>query len=336
MNLDFRHHRSARKAVSNASWEKEISLQDGHLVDFKGILSLQGEKVSRWERSGYDSLFMAKPQINITWKRPLVLTTDQMSAIFTPIIGIIIAGNRKNTDVFEEPLREINPVNFLMGNKCISPYNVDSGDRIYYGFKLSDYRDGKNLYRYTIGRSTELTTIPERLEASGLKQRNSNIVSSLEAFLSSEWTLIMNGSYSTHSKRLSNIDAGLNFSDNKICFDSMIFRGKQCVNNQFSPDYKNIPEEQRIQKYKGIMFNAGWNVSSTVKLKGGVVFGNEINTEVAINKDNIRLIRQNIGIEYKNECTTVDFVVERKNFSVGDLKPETDFQLTIHLKNLGI
>ncbi|MDR2646249.1 MAG: LPS assembly protein LptD [Holosporaceae bacterium] len=337
MNLDFRHHRSARKAVSNASWEKEILLSDGHLIDFKGILSLQGEKVSRWERSGYDSSFMAKPQVNVAWKQPLVLTMPgQTSAIFTPIIGIIIAGNKKNVDFFEEPFCEINPINFLVGNKCISPYNIDSGDRIYYGLKLSGYQDGKNLYRYTMGRSTELTAIPDRFEASGLKQRNSNIVSSLEAFLSSEWTFIMNTSYSTHSKRLSNIDAGLNFSDKKICFDLMIFRGKQCAYNQSFIDYKNISEEQTTQKYKGIMFNAGWNVSSTIKLKGGVVFGNEVNTVTIANKDNVRLIKQNIGIEYKNECTTVDFIVERKNFSTGDLKPETNFQLAVHLKNLGI
>ncbi|MDR0753354.1 MAG: LPS assembly protein LptD, partial [Holosporaceae bacterium] len=335
MNLDFRHHRSARKAVSNASWEKEILLQDGHFIDFKGILSLQGKKVSRWKRSGYDSSFMARPQINVTWKRPLVSTIDQTNAILTPIVGIIIAGNRKNIDILEEPFYEINPVNFLVGNKGISPYNVDPGSRIYYGFKMSGYQGGKNLYRYTMGRSTELTTIPERFEMSGLKQRNSNIVSSLDAFLSSKWTFIINSSYSTHSKRLSYIDAGLNFSDKKFCFDSMIFRGKHYVNDQFFVDYKNIPEEQRIQKYKGIMFNAGWNISSTIKLKGGIVFGNEVNTVVAINKDKIRLIRENIGIEYKNECAMVDFIVERKNFSIGDLKPETNFQLMIQLKNLG-
>jgi hypothetical protein len=108
----------------------------------------------------------------------------------------------------------------------------------------------------------------------------------------------------------------------------MIFRGKQCVSIN-----KNIPEEQRIQKYKGIMFSAGWNVSHTIKLKGGAVFGNKVNT--AANKDNIRLIKQNIGVEYKNECTTVDFVVERRNFSTGDLKPDINFQLVIHLKNIG-
>ncbi|MDR0581091.1 MAG: LPS assembly protein LptD [Holosporaceae bacterium] len=335
MNLDFPHHRSARKVVSNASWEKEVLLPDGHLIDFKGILSLQGEKVSRRKRSGYDSSLIAKPQINVAWKRPFVLAApDQTSAIFTPIVGIIIAGNKKNVDFFEEPFCEINPTNFLVGNKCISPYNVDSGDRIYYGLKLSGYQGGKNLYRYTTGRSTELTTIPDRSEASGLKQRNSNIVNSLEAFLSNEWTFIMNSSYSTHSKRLSNIDAGLNFSDKKICFDLMIFRGKQCVNNQFFVDNKNIPEEQRIQKYKGIMFNVCWNLSHTIKLKGGAVFGNEVDT--AKNKNNIRPIKQNIGVEYKNECTMVDFVIERRNFSTGDLKPEINFQLVVHLKNVGL
>jgi hypothetical protein len=49
-----------------------------------------------------------------------------------------------------------------------------------------------------------------------------------------------------------------------------------------------------------------------------------------------KLIKHSLGIEYKNECTTVDFVVERKNCRGGDLKPETVLRLVVHLKNLGI
>jgi hypothetical protein len=146
----------------------------------------------------------------------------------------------------------------------------------------------------------------------------------------------MNGSFSTCSKSWSSAEIGLNFSDKKICLDLMAFRGKQCLYNPFAADVKTASEEQKTQKYKGIMLDAGWCMTTSVKLKGGIVVGNEIAALTAINKDKFHSVKQNVGLEYKNECTTVDFVIERKNYRGGDLKPETTLQLVVHLKNLGI
>ncbi|MDR2723912.1 MAG: LPS assembly protein LptD [Holosporaceae bacterium] len=337
MNLDFHNHKSAQKVVSNVSWKKEILLLQGHILDFKSVLSLYGLKVSEKERSDYDSSFTTQSQINVTWKWPLVwVLSNYMYTIVTPIVGVTFAGNKKNIDVFEDPFCEINHINFLEGNKCISSYNIDSGDRICYGLKLSGYRDGENLYHFIVGRSTELTSIPNRLEATGLKYRNSNIVSSLDISLPNEWTFVMNSSYSSRSKSWSTIEAGLDYSNKKICLDFMVFRGKQCFYNPFAVDYKIIPEEQKIQKYKGIMFNVGWNVTASTKLKGGVIIGNEIDTLTMKSVDKFHTVRRSIGIEYKNECTTVDFIVEQRSHTIDDLKSETVFQLVVHLKNLGI
>jgi hypothetical protein len=262
-----------------------------------------------------------------------------MNTIFTPIVGVIVSGNKKRMDVFEEPFCEINDVNFLDGNKSISSYNVDAGDRVYYGFKLAGYKNGDNLYRFTIGRSTELTSPQDRLESTGLKYKNSNIVTSLDVFLSNEWTFIANGNYSSQSKRWEKIETGLNFSNEKVCFDLMLFKGKQYLYNPFDPRLKDVSEERKTQKYKGIMFDVGWYATRRVKLKSGVVLGNDDDIfaiERRSSKGNCRLIRHSVGIEYKNECATVDFAIERKNYRGGDLKPETIFRLAVHLKNLGI
>jgi hypothetical protein len=310
-------------------------LSSGHLLDLKGTLSLSGLKVSERERSDYDSSCGIIPQLNCAWKWPLVLSSDFMDAIFTPIIGLIVAKNRKNTDVFENQFSEITDLNFLDGNRSISSYNVDSGSRIYYGFKLSGYKNGKNLYHFTMGRSSELSSIPHRLEATGLKHKNSNIVASTEIFLSNELTFMANTSYSCRSNRWRRSEIGLNFSGKKVCFDVMLFKGKQCFYDPFL--VWNDSEEQKTQKYKGLMLDGSWQTTQNIKLKCGLIIGNDHETITQqSHRDRYKLIRHSAGIEYKNECATFEFTVERRNYSDGDLNPETAFRFTVYLKNLGV
>ncbi|MDR1334219.1 MAG: hypothetical protein LBJ71_03305, partial [Holosporaceae bacterium] len=113
----------------------------------------------------------------------------------------------------------------------------------------------------------------------------------------------------------------------------MTFRGRQCFYNPFTAT-SNF-EDQKAQKYKGIMFNAGWRLFPSTELKSGVIIGNDNDTFVKSNNDKYRLVKHYAGIEYKNECITVDFWVEKKNFKGGDLKPETIFRFVVHLKSLG-
>jgi len=46
---------------------------------------------------------------------PLLLSFDLVDAV----IGIIAAGNKKHTDIFEEQFTEINDINFLEGGKSL-------------------------------------------------------------------------------------------------------------------------------------------------------------------------------------------------------------------------
>ena len=82
------------------------------------------------------------------------------------------------------------------------------------------------------------------------------------------------------------------------------------------------------------MLDAGWYITSRVKIKSGVIVGSEIDILTMKTTDKSRLVKRNIGIEYKNECTAIDFMIERKNYTIGDLKPETSLQLVIYLKGI--
>ena len=260
-----------------------------------------------------------------------MFSSDFVDTVFTPIVGIIAAGNKKHIDVFEEQFAEINDINFLEGGKSISPYNIDYGSRFCYGTKISMYKkDGHNLAYFTLGRTTDITEAVQKSEATGLKQKNSNIVTSLDLFLTDELTFVFNGSYSTRKKEWTRSLYGIKATYQKVYADALVFKGKQSAYNPFF-SYAN--DEDRDEEYKGSMFDLNFQVSNNIKLKGGLVFGTEkSDTNKQVGR---RLIKQNIGMEYQNECTSIDMMIEQTKYRHGDIKPQTNFTFVITLKNFG-
>jgi hypothetical protein len=339
MNLNFNNNRSAQKMISKASWDKKILLPQGNIFNIKGAVFFRGLNVSERQKTDYDSSFNAIPLLHCSWQWPLVLSSDWMNTIVTPIAGTIISTNKKYDDIFEDPICEANNLNLFDENRSVSPYNVDPGKRIYYGLKLAGYNGGENLYRFIIGRSTELTIPPERLESSGLKHKHSNIITALDVFLSDELTFVSNSSYSTQEKKWLTLEGGLRFSNEKVDFEIMAFKGKQCLFDPFATSASSLTEEQKIQKYKGVMLDIGWHATSSTTLRGGVVIGNEFKNATNLHEKPInrcKLIRHNVGLQWHNECTEIQVTIEKRNYSGGDLKPETVFTFVVHLKNLGI
>lgn len=323
MNLLFNHGREAKKAASNISWNKEFIAPYGNLFELKILATLKALNVNEKTKTNYDSFFEATPQVSLAWKWPLLLSSDLVDAVFTPIIGIIAAGNKKHTDIFEEQFSEINDINFLEGGKSLSQYNIDYGSRICYGAKISAYKkDGENLAYFTIGRTTDITDIANKPEATGMKYKNSNIVTALDLFFTDELMFTSSANYSTRTKEWLRFRYGIRATYKYFDTDFMIFKGRQCSYNPFFVQEQDLGKEE---EYKGSMFDFGLKPTKNLRLKGGLVFGSDKN----------KLIKHSVGMEYQNECTNIDMTVEQTKYRTGDLKPETAFWFIITLKNLG-
>lgn len=323
MNLLFNNGREAKKVASNIYWNKEFAMPFGHLLELKILAALKGLQVTEMVKSNYDSFFDATPQISLIWKWPLLFSADSVHTVFTPIIGLISAGNKKHTDVFEERFSEINDINFLEGGKSLSPYNIDYGSRICYGAKLSAYgKDGKNLAYFTIGKTTEITNIAKKLETTGIECKNSNIVTALDLFLNNEIAITSSANYSPHHKEWLRFRYGIRAIYKNFDADLMFFKGRQCSYNPFFTQ-EIIHQEER---YKGTMLDVGYRVNKNVKLKSSFIFGDNENTS----------IKNILGVEYQNECASFDITMERTKYRDGDVKPETSFWFIVTLKNVGI
>ena len=97
---------------------------------------------------------------------------------------------------------KINDINFLEGGKSLSHYNIYYGSLIYYEAKISAYKkDGENLAYFTKGRTTGIIDISNKPEATGMKYKNSNIVTALDLFFTDELMFTSNANYSTQIKK---------------------------------------------------------------------------------------------------------------------------------------
>ena len=326
LNFSFPKSRSAQKFSSNISWKKNFMLLRGSILNLKGLVSLRAMKVAEKEASSYDSCAYAVPQLSVFWEWPLLFQNKGCSSVVTPIVGAIFASNKKYFDAFEDPFCEINDINIAEGSRAISPYNIDYGNRISYALRASTYLNGKNISQFIIGRSTELSSVSDKLEASGLKYKNSNIATSLDIFINDNVTFLAKGSYSTQKKEWLKITSGLKFIYKQVEADILAFNGEQYYFNPFAKNIHQISDDKKVQPYKGFMADIGWQLTETVKLKSEIIFDSVHN----------KILQHSAGMVFKNECTDLEFSLEKTNYQQGDLKADTILRLAVHLKNLGI
>lgn len=320
MNLSFHNSTHAQKVISRAGWSKKLLLPLGMLVKFSGLAAMNVLHVSEKERTNYDSFFSIRPQLNVMLEWPFVGRGEEYRCIFSPLVGVIISDNKKDTDIFEEPFYELSTSNLFEGTRTISSYTLDSGSRIMYGGRFAFYKLDRYLGNFTIGRSLEMTHLDEVTETT-LKNKLSNIVASFDVVVNSNINFIGKASYSTHHNAWAKVETGLRVSQEKYYFDFLAFKGDQ---SKLSDHFKTGSIND--QKYRGFVFNGTFQMNKKWSLKLGLTFGN----------DDAKLIKHNIGLKYKNECSSIETVFERTNYRGGDLKPNNSVKLVIHLKNLGI
>ncbi len=332
-NMNFKNGRLSQKYICIPSWYKEILMPGGHILEANAVLSVQGLKVKEETKSDYNSHFQARPQLNLTWKWPLLVETPLHNLILTPVLGTSLSENKKHYDAFETPFDELNELNVFFNNRSISPYNVDSGKRYFYGLHANGYHGAKNIYHLALGQSFELTEPQKRLESSGLKYKKSNIVGALDIFFTQNLIFSSSGSYSQQNKRFDRIEAGVNYSDEKFSAGVMGFRGRQSSYNPFKIQQDFVDRKNYEKKYKGIAFNTGYKISSQTQFNCEIVLGNRFDDKS--NSGKLKLLKHGVGINFENECAKVFLQYERENKCGGDLHPETTFRVVVKLKKLG-
>ena len=338
VNLEFKNGRRSQKYVINPSWSKDFVLIGGHLLNINLVASFQGLNVAEDNESSYDSYSQVLPQLNATWQWPIVFSSKYFAKmIVSPICGITLAPMKDHFDAMENPFDEITETNVFANNRSISPYNVDSGSRYFYGTKINGYNDSRNIYSLMIGQSVDITRPRATLKYFGNENKHSNILGSLDIFFTSNLSFSNVISYCNATKTIDRFESGITYVSNKYSFDAMAFKGKQCFYDPFKINDSAVTETIAEKKYKGMYLNANYKAIDNTSLSYSIVFGNNhdpIHGDFDNRSNKLKLLSHAVGATFENECSKLTLKLERNNRRTGDLKPETCFKFVVQLKKL--
>lgn len=322
MHLNFASDHDTNKLFANISWKKDFVLRYGHIITADLVLSSSFHSISyrRSTASNVDSsLTDISPILSLIWQWPLQIFAKKkdITAIIKPVCGIIYSQNRKINSVYNDPYTsvyffELTDYNFLEAIR--SPFSVQANDgsRIPYGLFGSIQNKSGVLMDFSVGRSFRISDAKSTV--SDLKNKHSNIISTLNIYPTDELTLFMNTSYSTSDHKMKKVETGIKYENEYVKFRSDIFR------------YVSSVAHSAVQNtYKGMHINLEARVSKKLSINGGIIAGDK----------NCRLLKKTVGVAYKNECFSAHLMYAQHDFRSGDIKPDRSISLLFVFKNLG-
>jgi hypothetical protein len=244
--------------------------------------------------------------------------------------------------------QEITEWNFWRQNHTMKGNSNETGSRFVYGLGGRLYVDGSLLARATIGQSYMLESNNLPLpEESGMKNRRSYLVGSMELYPGNNASLTMRGRYNTKESRFATFESKLSFAVAGVSTTLEIFDIAQYNAN---PDYQKVKGGTvSLTGHFPYLSTWSWSGSGTVagnKLRLlnrsiGVVYKGDVfswtNTIAHTFQENY--VKRYITTTYQDECFTMTIqaahVFDDRFVRPKANQKDTQFTIEINFKNLG-
>ncbi|MDR2416891.1 MAG: LPS assembly protein LptD [Holosporales bacterium] len=359
INLDYPNGKKNRRAFVNAGWKRHFIAPFGQVLTLNiGVLSRFYELLEKNARkSAYETSRRTRvvPEGSLYWRWPWMFTgPSQNILVLEPLLGLVCntVMSKEDQNFFQKVesgtlFQEITEWNFWRPYRAPRGCSNESGGRFVYGLGGRLYVGGSLLARGTIGQSYMLTRSRLSLPTeSGLKERRSHIVGSMELFLGGA-SLTMRGRYNAQAHRFTSLESKLSF----------VTAGVSTTLKVFDIDQYNANVAYRKVKGGTVSLSGPFPHLSTWSWSGsGTVAG-----------DKLRLLNRSIGVAYKgdvfswtntvahtfqenyvkryitttyqDECFTMTFQAAQV-FDDRFIKPkthqkDTQFTVIVNFKNLG-
>lgn len=320
--LNFHGEHSVNKSFANIGYSKTLVNEYGIVSDFtvKCLTSFNRVSWYKTEKSN-QSINEISPLVSLIFKWPFeAVLTKNLSCIIEPCIGAILVSSKKRdiATTFDEytsmKLFELDDANFLEAIRNSFSGNINDGSRIPYGLKFSSYFNSENVANFIVGRSVSLSKSNlQSNDISDINRKNSNIVFKFELFPYSATSVFASGSYDRHKDDFKRFECGAICKYKKFNIKISSFSAKTTNSDNSISTNCGIHSVLGIQIRKNISFNYS------------CILGGSKN----------KLLKNSVGISYKNECFSADLVFSKTNFKSADIKPTKSITILFSLKNLG-
>ncbi len=320
--LNFHGEHSVNKSFANIGYSKSLVNGYGIVADItvKCLTSFNRASCGNSEKTS-NSINEISPLGSMIVKWPLeALLTKDLSLIIEPCIGAVLVDNKKRdmSVIFDKytsmKLFELDDSNFLEAIRNSFSGNIDDGSRIPYGLKLSSYFNSENIANFTVGRSISLSKSNfQSNDSSDINRKSSNIIFKLELFPNRNTSIFASGSYDRHKDDFKRFECGA--------------IGKYKVLNVKISSFSAKKNGQN----NGTSTNCGIHSVFEIKIRDDI----SCNYSCILGGSKNKLLKNSIGISYKNECFSADLILSKTNFKSADIKPTKSITLLFSFKNLG-
>ncbi|HKY95262.1 MAG TPA: LPS assembly protein LptD [Kiloniellales bacterium] len=334
MSLFRLEGRDVRRVSLAGAWEVPYTTDTGHVFNLTARMEADGYWASEFDPGEPENItpddeadeFAGRffPELAVQWRYPLVRRSESLQQIIEPIAQIRLAppewriGGIPNEDSLD---LEFDDSNLFSLNRYPGIDKIDDGPRVDYGLKWTALGDHGGYTSIFVGQSWRLldSGYPD---GSGLENQLSDIVGRIESSPAEWLDLTYRFRMSPDTFRFDqhelalyagvpelNLSVGYLFSSTDL-FDDDLFDEE---------DQQDEGGREELYVRVGTQFTDHWAAFASHRQ----------------DIDNGRPLETRFGIEYEDECISIQGIFERTNFRDREVEPENAFFVKIALRNLG-
>ncbi|WP_444462999.1 LPS-assembly protein LptD [Rhodobacter capsulatus] len=292
-----------------AEWRRNWLLGGGVLAALEGELALDAIAVRQDARYAGETL-RALPSLGVELRWPLVKSEGRAAQVIEPVAQIIWSGKSLKTLPDEDSLlTEFDEGNLFDFSRYPGGDRRERGTRANLGLSWTRHDASGWSLGLTAGRVIRLDDLGEFAPGSGLSGT------------SSDWLI------ATHLRTA----GGLVLSNRALVGDDLGFDRDELRlaylgdRAQLAAGYLWMLETAPIAKTSELLFESDW------QLRRG--WSASFDTRYDLVAD--RAAKASLGLQYSNECVTVDLSLSRRFTSSTSVEPETGFGLSVALAGFG-
>ena len=304
--------RDMLRASGTADWRRNWLLPAGVLAGAEAQLAFDATAV-RQDAAYEGNTLRAQPTLGVELRWPWVKSSGRASHVIEPVAQIVWSPNYLKTTANEDSwLTEFDEGNLFSFSRYPGEDARERGLRANLGLSWTRHDASGWSLGVTAGRIVNLRDLNQFPTGSGLAGKSSDWL--LATHLSTAEGLILS------NRALFDDNFGVSRDELRLGFAG----GKYQVNAGYLWMEANAAEN-RLTDTNEFLLETGWNWASGWK--------STFDTRYDFTAD--RAAKATFGLQYANECVTVDLSLSRRFTSSSSVKPETDFGLSIQLAGFG-
>lgn len=313
-NIWTRSQDTDTNIMNDISFNNKFITENGHEFNIKnGIYTYLHQYNSvNFSNKNYINKTNIVPYSKLRWSYEVLTSTYRDTIIIEPIASLMVAPNKFFSQ--EPDLLEIRKSNFFAHNRFLDLESADLVSRFDYGLNFLLKNKSIDALNVFVGSSFYLK------KHSFENQKKHNYISATSLQLNQFTFLVNRMWFDRDNLKIIQHEIDSIFTFKKTNF-GLGYTYERQLKEQLFP--------QEISGYIDFNFYKKWWIHFDANIKLNNINDSRMKSQSINSYDKKKLLKDGIGLSYKDDCLQVDFAVNRDHTKMKDLKPSTTYIMKV-------